>query len=314
MRILYLLLLFLSCLTTSISAEEGHLLKKIRVIVNPIAGGKNKEKIVEKIKQGLDPKKFSVEILYTKGPFHAKELAEEAINNGVEIVAAVGGDGTINEIAQALVGSKAALAIIPVGSGNGLARHLRLPLNVSRAVEIINKGRAEWIDAVSINEKYYLGVAGIGFDAEIGWKFAQLRSRGVFSYIVAVIKSFPSYHSSHFELTVDGQKIAREAFLISFANSSQFGNGVIIAPTARINDGLVDVVILNKFPVAATAKIAYQLFHPKLARSKYVEIIQCKEVDIDQPNLHAHIDGEPVFFEKGLHLKILPSSVRVIVN
>jgi diacylglycerol kinase family enzyme len=158
-----------------------------------------------------------------------------------------------------------------------------------------------------------LGVAGIGFDAEVGWSFAQAAKRGFTTYFMTALKMLPGYRTSAYELCLDGEKLSRNAFLISFANSSQFGNGASISPQAKINDGLLDVVIIRKFPFYATFEMVYRLFNRSLHHSKYVEIIRCKEIDLAQPNVKAHIDGEPVFFQDGMRLRIIPSSLKIIV-
>jgi YegS/Rv2252/BmrU family lipid kinase len=287
--------------------------KHVFFIINPISGGIDKEDVVKKIESKLSKEKFSIEIHYTKGPKHATELAKEALKRSATIIAVVGGDGTVNEVSQVLIGSPAILAIIPTGSGNGLARHLHIPLKSSKAIDLIKKGKVETIDTVLINDRHYLGVAGIGFDAEVGWKFSEFGHRGFLSYLLLTLKELPTYHPGAYDLIIDGKKISREAFLVSFANSSQFGNGACIAPQAKINDGNLDVIIVKKFPPYGTVKIASQLFHHTLNQSKYVETIKCKEIIISQPNLKAHIDGEPVIFPRGIHLKIVPSSLQILV-
>lgn len=288
--------------------------EKVSVIINPISGGRDKKAIVEEIMRKVDKKRFEVEILYTKAPKHATWLAKEAVRKGAKIVVVVGGDGSINEVGQALIGTGVALAIIPTGSGNGLARHLKIPSSTSEAIDLINQCCIKKIDTVQINDRYYLGVAGIGFDAEIGWKFATFGHRGFFSYLFLTLKNFPSYKSSSYNLIVDGKKMEKKAFLISFANSSQFGNGVLIAPKAKINDGNLDLIIVEDFPRYAAPKIAFQLFNGSFHHSKYAEIIRCKEIVIDQPDLKAQVDGEPQFFPKGMRIKIMPLSLNVIAS
>ncbi len=287
--------------------------KQMCVIINPIAGGKKQDDLAKEILYHLDRAQFDVQILYTERPDHATQLTQEAIEQSADIIVAVGGDGSINEISQALIGSGVTLGIIPTGSGNGLARHLRVPLNVAEAISVINQGRTTPIDSVQMNDKFYLGAAGIGFDAEVSEAFAKFGHRGFLSYLIVTMKELPQYRPRTFELSIDGKKISREAFLICFANSSQFGNDAVIAPTAQINDGYLDVVIVKKFPLYASARIAYQLFNRSFHRSDYVEVLKCKEVDITQTNVKAHIDGEPAYFRDGIHLKIVPSSINVLV-
>ncbi len=302
-HLLLLLILFLPC--AALSQE------KICVIINPISGGIKKNEIALKMVEQL--KEHEVEIVYTNGPHHASQLAQEAVGRRVKIVAVVGGDGSVNEASQALVGTQTALAIIPTGSGNGLADHLHIPTEIDKAIEVIKKGHIETIDTIRVNDRYYLCVAGVGFDAEIGWAFSEFGHRGFISYLLLTLKKLPTYQTRQYELCVDGKKISREAFLIAFANSSQFGNDAYIAPTAEINDGFLDLIIMKQIPFYATAHVVHQLFNRSLDHSRYVEIIKCKEITITEKNLKAHVDGEPILFPEGMRLKIVPSSLKVVV-
>jgi diacylglycerol kinase (ATP) len=287
--------------------------KRVSVIVNPIAGKGGKEAIVEQLKQQLGAMGYELEVLMTHAPRHATQLAREALEWHADILVVVGGDGSVNEVGEALVGSDAALAIIPMGSGNGLARHLHIPLNTKDAIDLLTKGEIEHIDTVQINDRSYLGVAGVGFDAEVGWSFATSATRGFFTYFLTVLKLLPGYQPCLYDLIVDGKPISRSAFLISFANSSEFGNGASISPNAQISDGFLDVVIVKKFPFYAAFEMVYRLFRRTLDQSKYVEIIRCKEIDIAKAHLKAHIDGEPMLFPDGIHVRVLPSTLKVIV-
>lgn len=279
------------------------------VIVNPISGGINKDEIVQELRDT-----FQAHIFYTKGVGDATRLAKEAVLGQADIVVAVGGDGTINEVGQALIGSKTALAIIPTGSGNGLARSLCIPTkDTKKAIAIIRKGHRVALDTIRINDRSYLGVAGIGFDAEIGWRFAEFGARSFTSYLIVASKAFPDYRPTTYELIIDGKRVVQRAFLISFANSPQFGNGAIIAPQAHMRDGYFNVVIIKPFPLYAAPDLAYKLFHGFLDRSRYVTDIKAKDVIINQPNIKMQIDGEPVLFPEGVHLRINPASLQVIV-
>jgi len=307
MRMKPIFALALSLVLTSGFAAE----KRVCVIVNPISGGIDKKALVERIQESLS--QFEVEILYTQRAKHASELAKDAVERHADIVIAVGGDGSVNEVGQALIGSEAALGIIPTGSGNGLARHLRIPLEVDQAIEVIKNGHAQTIDTVKVNDRYYLGVAGIGFDAEIGWAFAKFGKRGFLPYVLLTLAEFPKYEPKIYELSIDGEEISREAFLISFANSSQFGGEAEIAPKAKIDDGYLDVVILKKFPLLSAPKLAYQLFHSKFNRSRYVETRRGKKITVKGENLKVHLDGEPVLFSNQMDLEVLPHSLIVLV-
>lgn len=221
--------------------------RTICFIVNPISGI-GRQKVIEKlIDEQLDRTLFDYEIAYTKAAKHAIELSKDAALRNIDIVVAVGGDGSVNETAKGLVNTNSALAIIPTGSGNGLARHLNIPLNLKKAMQVINKGKQTAIDSIQMNDETFVNVAGIGFDAHIGWEFAKFGKRGFSSYIKVITREFPKYKAQDFELIIDGNKVTKNAYLISFANGSQWGNNAYIAPTADISDGEMDIAILRDF-------------------------------------------------------------------
>lgn len=286
--------------------------KKVCFIVNPISGtGKNK-KIKSLIKKHLNRKQFDYRIFYTSRPKHATELAQKALEKKFEIVVAVGGDGTINEVAQGLIGSSAALGIIPTGSGNGLARHFKIPSDPKSAIEVLNEDHDQWIDTVKINQESYIGVAGIGFDAEVSHAFAELGKRGFSSYIKVVLSELPNYQPQEYELVIDGKPLVEKAFLICFANSKQYGNNAFIAPQAEIDDGFLDVIILKEFPKHATPKIVHDLFNRHIEDSKYTTVLKCQEVIIKKPLHYLHLDGEPMQFNEDVYIRVLPSSLKIL--
>jgi YegS/Rv2252/BmrU family lipid kinase len=287
--------------------------KKICFIVNPISGIGRQKTIEKLIDQLLDRSLFEYEIQYTKAAKHATELAQNAVQQHFDIVVAVGGDGSVNETAKGLIGSKTAMAILPTGSGNGLARHLKIPLDLKKAMEVINRAQHTCIDSISMDNEVFVNVAGIGFDAHIGWEFAKFGKRGFSSYLKVVLREFPKYKARKYELTIDGKTIHSEAFLISFANGSQWGNNAYIAPTADISDGLMDIAILKNFKFMSALSIGYKLFKKTLHESTHLEIIKAKEVTVKQPSTIAHIDGEPIEIGNFIHIKVNPLSLNVIV-
>lgn len=287
--------------------------KKICFIVNPISGI-GRQKVIEKlIDEQLDRSLFEYEIAYTKAAKHAIELSKDAASRNVDIVVAVGGDGSVNETAKGLVNTNTAMAIIPTGSGNGLARHLTIPLNLKKAMRVINTGKVIRIDSVKMNEETFVNVAGIGFDAHIGWEFAKFGKRGFSSYLKVIMREFPRYKAQDFELIIDGIKYLKKAYLISFANGSQWGNNAYIAPSANICDGEIDIAILHDFKFLNGLAIGYRLFKKTLDRSSYLEVIRAKEVIVKQPGVIAHIDGEPIEIGQELRIKVNPLSLKVIV-
>ena len=287
--------------------------KKICFIVNPISGI-GRQKVIEKlIDQHLNRVLFDYEIAYTKASKHATELSKKAVTEHFDIVVAVGGDGSVNETAKGLIGSNTAMALIPAGSGNGLARHLNIPLNFKKAMNVINNANEKYIDTIQLNEEIFVNVAGVGFDAHIGWEFAKFGKRGFSSYLKVIMREFSNYKAQDFELTINGKSSTQNAYLISFANGSQWGNNTYIAPTADISDGLVDIAILKDFKLFNALSIGYKLFRKTLDSSAFLEIIKVKEVIIKQLGTIAHIDGEPIESGNTLKIKVNPLSLKVIV-
>lgn len=270
--------------------------------------------MVEKlIDQHLNRTLFDYEIVYTKAAKHATELARNAVANNFNIVVAVGGDGSVNEVARGLIGSSTAMAIMPAGSGNGFARHMKIPLDLKKAMEIINNAKEASIDTIQLNNETFINVAGIGFDAHIGWEFAKFGKRGFSSYIKVIIREFPKFKAQDYELIINGIPLHKKAFLISFANGSQWGNNAHIAPLADVADGLMDIAILKNFSLFNVISIAYKLLRKTIHLSPYLETIKAKEVLIKQTNSIAHIDGEPIEVGHSISIKVNPLSLRVII-
>lgn len=287
--------------------------KKICFIVNPISGV-GRHKVVEKlIDQHLNRTLFDYEIVYTKAAKHATELAKQAVSRNFNIVVAVGGDGSVNEVARGLIGSTTAMAIMPAGSGNGFARHMKIPLDLKKAMNIINDAKEASIDTIQLNNETFINVAGVGFDAHIGWEFAKFGKRGFSSYLKVIIREFPKFKVQDYELIINGIPLHKKAFLISFANGSQWGNNAHIAPLADVADGLMDIAILKNFSFWNIISIGYKLFRKTIHLSPHLETIKAKEVLIKQTNTIAHIDGEPIEVGHSISIKVNPLSLRVII-
>jgi YegS/Rv2252/BmrU family lipid kinase len=287
--------------------------KRIRFIINPKSGTKKKKRILDLINIYLDKNKYDYEIKYTNAPFHATTLAKE-VSDSCDIVVAIGGDGTVNEVAKGLINSKAHLAIIPMGSGNGYARNLKIPMNSKKAIKLINKFNSKTVDIASINDTYFLGIAGIGFDAEIADKFAKAKKRGFLTYAKVVLKELKTYKEKSFEMIIDDEKTLKKGFLISFAKSSQYGNNINISPLAKVDDGNIYLTILKKPPVYNLINTFYKILTKKIHTSKHLETIKCKTIKILEKNIIAHIDGEPILFDKGIDMKIIPKSLKILIN
>ncbi|SEM02348.1 lipid kinase, YegS/Rv2252/BmrU family [bacterium A37T11] len=287
--------------------------KQVYFIINPIAGGKNKRKFAQQANKILDLQHFSPNYQFTERPGHAAELALAAVKGLADIVVAVGGDGTINEVASALVNKTTPLGIIPNGSGNGLALFLGIPANVNKALTKLNQYNVRTIDSGFINGKPFFNMAGFGFDALISHRFVHTNIRGAFGYLKIILSEIRRYVPTKYVIEIDGVRYQRDAFMISLANSPQYGNNAYISPKASVEDGLLDVCIIKPFPVYKLPELMYQLFNKKADKSNYVEIIKGKEMKIRavEPQF-VHLDGESQPQQELLHVKINPASLRVI--
>lgn len=286
--------------------------KKLAFIINPISGTKNKSAILKQIEKRIPNYVSEYEVFYTQGPSHATDLAKAAVKSNTDIVIAIGGDGTVNETASGLLHSKTALGIIPMGSGNGLSRHLGIPTNVARALNCLKNSEVFKMDVCTVNGSPFYNVAGIGYDAKVAHDFAKMDKRGFGSYFRSIVNLWFSYKPKTYRLKIDGKELETKALMVSFANGSQFGNNVYIAPKAKLNDGLMDIAILKKFPDVAIPLFAYQIFNKKLDQSKYSDMFTAKEVFVEQKGKRIHLDGEPFELGKSLHFKVLPGALNIL--
>ena len=294
--------------------EEQHRKKVILFIINPISGIGKQKNIEELIKDNLDVSSYDYQVKYTKGPGHGTGLAKEAVASGVDVVVAVGGDGTVNEIGQTLVGSETTLGIIPTGSGNGLARHLKIPFRFDKAIAVINRGKTRKIDTATINDQVFLSIAGVGYDAFVAKKFANASKRGFFTYFSIVSNEYSQYRPKKYILEVDGKVIQRRALAITFANSNQFGNNTSIDPKAKLDDGLVDVCIVRRIPLLLVPFYVPMLFFKTFHKTHYIEIIRAKTAVVTRKKGKTiHLDGDPSETGKVLEMKVYPLSLNIIV-
>ena len=261
----------------------------------------------------LDTHVFDASFAFTEYAGHANELAEQAVADGIDVVVAVGGDGTINEIAAALNGTETVLGIIPEGSGNGLALYLGIPLNERAAIRRLNRSDYITIDSGSINGQPFFNMAGIGFDASVSDRFANDKIRGPIGYMRAVISEISTYKPKRYLLDIDGERMEREAFMISVANSPQYGNNAYVAPQASVTDGMLDVCIVHKFPLYITPMMVFHLFNKTADQSEYVEIIPGKQIRIERETADAvHVDGEPKEMDAVLDVLVKPATLRIL--
>jgi YegS/Rv2252/BmrU family lipid kinase len=288
-------------------------LKNIAFIQNPVSGSKQRLDFPALIRRFFTHDKgFRVTFYRTRFAGDATVMAKKFAAEGYDIVVAIGGDGTVNEVAQALVNSNTALGIVPVGSGNGLARHLRIPMNACKALELISTAETSTMDYGTMNGIPFFCTAGLGFDALIGNLFAQAGSRGFASYVRQILKTFISYKPERYDLTIDGKTIRRKAFLITFANASQWGNNAYIAPAANISDGLMDVVVVSEFLLYHAPKIAVNLFTRQIDRLRFVETFRCRTATVNRAHGgYIHYDGEPSQTGSRVEVNMVQGALKV---
>ena len=289
--------------------------KKVVFIINLKSGTSDKADIPQIIAETLDRNKFDYEIAVTEYAGHATEIASKAKDEGVDIAVAVGGDGTVNEVARGIVHSGTALGIIPCGSGNGLARHLLLPINARKAIEIINACEIRDLDYGVINDYPFFCTCGMGFDAFVSMKFAEAGKRGPITYIENVLREGLKYKPETYTIEDENGTARHKAFLISCANASQYGNNAYIAPQASMSDGLMDVIIMEPFTLLEAPQISIDMFNKTLDKSSKIKTFRCKKLHIHRnaPGV-IHYDGDPVMTGEDIDVELKPKGIKIIVN
>jgi diacylglycerol kinase (ATP) len=290
--------------------------KKIVFIVNPKAGITPKSKVVIELLAGniIPSSRFIPEVIFTERVGHATEIAKDAVARGVDIVVASGGDGTVNEVACAMVNTGIPMGILPAGSGNGLARCLGISMSYALALRTIIRGNTKLMDVAMVNDILYTSIAGIGFDAHVAKKFSETYIRGMISYMQITLNEFSSYKPLTYKLTIDGISMEKHALMIIFANSDQFGFNTRIAPDAKVDDGYLDVCVIKKMPATQFMNVGYHMMMGTPAKSGYAEYFRGKEITIDNiTDPLMNIDGEAKIVKSPVSISIKPLALRVIV-
>jgi diacylglycerol kinase (ATP) len=292
-------------------------LTKINIlfIINPISGGQDKIRIPELVDAHLDRSKFNATYSFTEYIGHAVTITEEAVRKNYDVIVAVGGDGTINEIGTVVMKHHKTLGVIPFGSGNGLARFLKIPMNVVKAINVINSHSVMKMDTAVFNGKSFFNMAGMGFDAHISSVFAGNKKRGLSGYVKLGLREMINYKPEEYRILIDGKEYLRKAFAVSIANSSQYGNNAHVSPKASVTDGLLDVCIIKTIPLYKIPLLAWYMFSARTNRTDMVEIIQGRNISITRPGEAAiHIDGEPYQMGKDIIVSVVPLSLNIITT
>ena len=288
--------------------------KHLTFIINPKAGVEREKEVKSAIKAQLDEMLYTYDILYTKHAGHGTELARKAAEKGAHAVVAVGGDGSVNDIAQGLLGTDTILAIIPKGSGNGLARTMKIPLDIYLAMKVINTGNTVNMDVAFANGRPFISNAGVAFDALISKKFAKSERRGLGVYSWLVTKYLWLYKSWDFDISIDGKQIRERAFMVNVANGQQFGYNFRIAPMASYSDGLLDLIVVRSFPKIVGGIIALRAMTGTIADSPYVRHFRGEEITISHPELKLmQTDGDAHACDNNITFSVKKGALKVIV-
>lgn len=286
--------------------------KRFLFIVNPISGVGKQKNIPKIIDRYFDCNANDYQIRVTEYAGHAREIAQDA-RYTYDVLVAVGGDGTMNETASQLIGTDTILGIIPLGSGNGFARHLGLSTDPARAVQQLNGAEPFLLDACFMNDRPFFNVSGMGFDAQVSKKFMHQIKRGYATYARCVWTEFQTYRPRRYRYELNGKMIEEKLLMIAFANTQQYGNNAVIAPWARIDDGYLDVVFVRPFPLAYLPVFTMLSFTRGIHHSPYVEITQVQQFhiqQIDEPL--GHIDGDYIETETEIEIKVRANSLHVL--
>lgn len=298
--------------------------KYIAFIINPISGPrevqKAKRQVPALVSELLDHEQWSPTIVTTEYSGHATVLARQYAARDYDAVVAVGGDGTVSEVAQGLLYSSTAMGIIPMGSGNGFALHLGIPTDPNRAVALLNQCQTVRVDYGLANDQLFISTCGTGFDAEVAERFAGSTRRGMLTYIRTVLHLVFTYRSQTYRLVAENKEgeqqafdISQRAFLITFANANQWGNNAHIAPHASLQDGLMDIMILSRHALLDALPLVLRLFFGTIDRSPLVSTLRAKELTLHRQKASAfHIDGNPVNMPADVTIRLVPHGLNVL--
>ena len=289
-------------------------MKNIAFIVNPISGTKSKSRLTKLIRESLDLQQYAPTVVVTEYAGHATQLAQQFALQDYYAVVAVGGDGTINEVASGLIGSQTALGIVPNGSGNGFARHLDISTRMNRAVEMLNNSEPIQVDYGMVNDKPFFSTCGVGFDAVVAANFSDTE-RGLKGYMQTILKDLFQYKPERYHIEGEGIDLTTTAFLVNFANASQWGYDAYIAPKASVQDGWLDIAVVSEFPMVIAAGLALRLFTKTIDEMVHMNMLRAKELTLTREDEGImQIDGTPVMMPATLHVKIVEDGLKVLVK
>ena len=274
-----------------------------------------KSTLPEYITHTLSKEMWSPTIAHTQYAGHATELARSYAEAGYDAVVAVGGDGTINEVARGLRDTSTAMGILPMGSGNGLARHLAIPMDIYQAVELLNHCETKRLDYGLANDQLFMSTCGAGFDAMVANSFAGSKQRGVISYLKIILRLVFTYRPQSYHLTGDQVDVSAKAFLITFANANQWGNAAQIAPKADLQDGLMDIMMMSPYALWGWLPLSVRLFRGNIDESPLMRTFRASRIVLhNDTTLPFHIDGDPIMMEGDVTIRIIKGGLCVLIN
>jgi len=284
---------------------------KTLFLVNARSGANRRRDLTALIRETWE---HEHEIFPCRSKEELDDVVHSAATRGVRIIYAVGGDGTVHEVAKRLVNTDLVLGILPTGSGNGLARHLCVPIDPRASLRACGVLRIETIDTATVNGTPFVNAMGVGFDAWVAEAFASAGTRGMQTYVRAGLRGLATYEAEEYEVTIDGEMLRRSAIVITVANASQYGNHARIAPMASVQDGLLDVTLIERVSLLRMPMLLARLFAGSLHRARGVTMFRGRTITITRSSAGpAHLDGEPVTMPESLTIAIVPRSLKVIV-
>ncbi|RMF20641.1 MAG: diacylglycerol kinase family lipid kinase [Bacteroidetes bacterium] len=289
--------------------------QRLFVVANPFSGMQRRKPLHELLDAQLDPARFEYRLVFTEYPGHATQLAEQAVREGYDVVVAAGGDGSVHEVAKPLIGTSVTLGIIPYGSGNGFAMHLGLGRSPVRAVQVLQEGKVIRIDTCLMDDQPFVNLAGLGFDAQVAVKIKNSRLRGFLGYLRHTLEEAISYEMQDFRIEIDGRVLERRCLAVEVANASMYGYGFVVAPPAKVTDGLLDLIVLKQAPKWQYFAEGWRFLNNTLSKSSWWEYHSGREITITpaQPTA-AHMDGEgfPIEQPRPIRFSIRPRSLQVL--
>ena len=292
----------------------NYLKRKALFIINPVSGGKKKDQVPQLIQKHLDHDAIDYQIEFSTLDKEIRAIAIEAAHT-YDMIVAVGGDGTVNETASAIVNTDKLLGIVPYGSGNGLSRFLQIPMDPVKAIKLLSTGNIRSVDSARLNGRWFFNMAGMGFDAHISEVFSHTTKRGFSSYLKSSIEEISKYKAQDYHLEIDGHVYDRTAFMLSFANSSQYGNNAHVSPHASLHDGLLDICVIKPFPPYRLPEMGLRMLTKTSESSKFVEIIRGRHIKVERAAAGpVHLDGEPSIIGAQAQIDVVPNSLNVIVG